>query len=93
MGLPRKAFNETTSSHQGIIYKIIDSKISQVHIGDELVDRPAQLLANLLAEPLANLHAELPFVVPYQMKLYTRKSYLLYILMCLKALFGSLESF
>ncbi|KAG7543226.1 hypothetical protein ISN45_Aa07g031500 [Arabidopsis thaliana x Arabidopsis arenosa] len=56
MGLPRKVFNEATSSHQGIIYQEIDSKMLQVHIADVLADRPAELLAELLSE------------VPHQMK-------------------------
>ena len=45
MGLPRKVFNEATSSHQGIIYQANDSKISKVHIFDVLANRPAELLA------------------------------------------------
>ncbi|KAG7557094.1 hypothetical protein ISN44_As11g030920 [Arabidopsis suecica] len=60
MGLPRKVFNEATSSHQGIIYQEIDSKMLQVHIADVLADRPAALLAELLAELLSE--------VPHQMK-------------------------
>ncbi|KAG7585891.1 hypothetical protein ISN45_Aa02g012410 [Arabidopsis thaliana x Arabidopsis arenosa] len=60
MGLPRKVFNEATSSHQGIIYQEIDSKMLQVHIADVLVDRPGALLAELLAELLSE--------VPHQMK-------------------------
>ncbi|KAG7548344.1 hypothetical protein ISN44_As12g035360 [Arabidopsis suecica] len=55
MGLPRKVFNEATSSHQGIIYQAIDSKMLQVHIADVLADRPAALLAELLAEEPAEL--------------------------------------
>ncbi|KAG7552428.1 Zinc finger CCHC-type [Arabidopsis thaliana x Arabidopsis arenosa] len=60
MGLPRKVFNEATSSHQGIIYQEIDSKMLQVHIADVLADRPAALLTELLAELLSE--------VPHQMK-------------------------
>ncbi|KAG7543650.1 hypothetical protein ISN45_Aa07g035400 [Arabidopsis thaliana x Arabidopsis arenosa] len=55
MGLPRKVFNEATSSHQGIIYQAIDSKMLQVHIADVLADRPAALLAELLAELLSEV--------------------------------------
>ena len=60
MGLPRKVFNEATSSHQGIIYQENDSKISQVHISDVLANRPAELFAELLAG--------LPSEVPHEMK-------------------------
>ncbi|KAG7535534.1 Zinc finger CCHC-type [Arabidopsis thaliana x Arabidopsis arenosa] len=60
MGLPRKVFNEATSSHQRIIYQEIDSKMLQVHIADVLADKPAALLAELLAELLSE--------VPHQMK-------------------------
>ncbi|XP_020880752.1 uncharacterized protein LOC110228284, partial [Arabidopsis lyrata subsp. lyrata] len=55
MGLPRKVFNEATSSHQGIIYQAIDSKMLQVHIADVLADRPTALLAELLAELLSEV--------------------------------------
>ncbi|XP_020866257.1 uncharacterized protein LOC110224502 [Arabidopsis lyrata subsp. lyrata] len=55
MGLPRKVFNEATSSHQGIIYQAIDSKMLQVHIADVLADRPAALLAELFVELLSEV--------------------------------------
>jgi len=56
MSLPKKVFNEATSSHQGIIYQENDSKISRVHISDVLANR------------LAELPAELPSQVPHKMK-------------------------
>jgi len=58
LGLPRKVFNEATSSYQGIIYQANDLKISQVH--DVLASRPAKRFAGLLAE--------LPSEVPHEMK-------------------------
>jgi len=39
LGLPKKVFNEATSSYQRIIYQANDLKISQVHISDVLASR------------------------------------------------------
>ncbi|XP_020877152.1 uncharacterized protein LOC110227401 [Arabidopsis lyrata subsp. lyrata] len=55
MSLPRKVFNEATSSHQGIIYQAIDSEMLQVHIAGVLADRPTALLAEVLAELLSEV--------------------------------------
>ncbi|XP_023644299.1 uncharacterized protein LOC111832164 [Capsella rubella] len=50
MGLPRKVFNEATSSHQGIIHHPYDSKmIADVH-SDLLADKHAELLADLCTQ-------------------------------------------